>query len=347
VLRKLEARCIEFRSADTAETAAWIPSPQGSGAPATCENGTMRIVFAGTPEFAVPSLRALVDAGHEVLGAITREDAPLGRKRVLTPSPVAQAADELGIPVLKANRLGDEATEWVRGLGAELGVIVAYGGLVREPLLGLPEHGWINLHFSELPRWRGAAPVQRALQAGEQRLGVTVFRLVAELDAGDVLTRDARDFAPGTSAGEALTALAASGATPLLEAVAVLEADPDAGEPQIGEATYAHKLTRDDGRLDPARAAGEVLAHWAGVTPEPGAFVLHDGQPLKIHEMRPREQDVADSALSPGSVRLDGGTAILSLADGELELVRVQPAGKAAMDGAAWLRGRGGEAELS
>lgn len=304
----------------------------------------MRIVFAGTPEFAVPSLKTLVDAGHEVVGVVTREDAPLGRRRVLTPSPVAVAAGGFGIPVLKANRLGDEATEWVRGLAPDLGVIVAYGGLVREPLLSLPTLGWINLHFSELPSWRGAAPVQRALQAGGQRLGVTVFRLVEALDAGAVLTRDAQEFAPGTTAGEALTALALSGTGALLRAVDVLAADPEAGEPQTGDASYAHKLTRDDGRLDLGRPAAEVLAHWAGVTPEPGAYVLHDGQPLKLHELR----EVAGSrAASPGTVTLEKGTANLHLADGALELVTVQPAGKPAMDGAAWLRGRGGEAELS
>ncbi|QBE49946.1 methionyl-tRNA formyltransferase [Leucobacter triazinivorans] len=308
----------------------------------------MRIVFAGTPEFAVPSLRALVRAGHDVVGVITRADAPLGRKRVLTPSPVASAAEELGIPVHRANRLDDAATEWVRALAPELGVIVAYGGLVREPLLGLPEHGWVNLHFSELPRWRGAAPVQRALQAGEQRLGVTVFRLVEALDAGDVLSRDARDVPPGTSAGAALTDLAAFGTGALLAAIEALCADPAAGKPQQGEATYAHKLSREDGRLDLDRSASEVLAHWAGVTPEPGAFVLHDEQPLKLGEVRPvTSHAVSDEGGGDrGTVILHGGAAILRLAGGALELVRVQPAGKPAMDGAAWLRGRGGEAVL-
>lgn len=303
----------------------------------------MRILFAGTPEFAVPSLRALTGAGHEVVGVITREDAPLGRKRVLTPSPVAQTAAELGLPVLKANRLGAEATAWAEGLGAELGVIVAYGGLVREPLLSLPAHGWINLHFSELPRWRGAAPVQRALMAGEQRLGVTVFRLVPELDAGAVLSRGSRDFPPGTPAGDALTELAVFGTEALQHAILTLEADPAAGEPQHGETSYAHKLDRDDARLDLARPAALVLAHWAGVTPEPGAWVLVEGQPLKLHELRE-----ADPVPSPeGTVSLREGRAILSLPGGALELLRVQPAGKAAMDGAAWLRGRGGEAVLA
>lgn len=312
----------------------------------------MRIVFAGTPEFAVPSLRALVDAGHDVVGVITREDAPLGRKRVLTPSPVAQAAADLGIATLKANRLGDEATAWVAELAPELGVIVAYGGLVREPLLSDPKHGWINLHFSELPRWRGAAPVQRALEAGEQALGVTVFRLVAALDAGDVLTRDAREFAPGTSAGAALTELAEFGTAAVRDAVALLATDPNAGEPQSGEATYAHKLTREDGKLDLSRSAAEVLAHWAGVTPEPGAFALHEDQPIKLLELAVAGADAVPGA-QPGAVELVGGTVLLATgagADGApavLELRRVQPAGKPAMDAAAWLRGRGGSAVLA
>lgn len=304
----------------------------------------MRILFAGTPEFAVPSLAALASAGHEVAGVITREDAPLGRKRVLTPSPVAAAAEKLGIETLKANRLGEPATEWAEALAPDLGVIVAYGGLVREPLLSTPRLGWINLHFSELPRWRGAAPVQRALMAGEQRLGVTVFRLVEALDAGAVLTRDAREFAPGTSAGEALTSLAEFGTGALLEAVAALAADPEAGDPQVGETTYAHKLSRADGRIELAATTAEILAHWAGVTPEPGAFAMHGDAPLKLTELRPRE---GRGAGSPGTVTLVGGAAVLHSSDGELELARVQPAGKPAMDGAAWLRGRGGEAVLS
>lgn len=321
----------------------------------------MRIVFAGTPEFAVPSLRALVAAGHEVVGVITRLDAPLGRKRVLTPSPVARVADELGLPVLKQNRLDDAATEWVAGLGADLGVIVAYGGLVREPLLSAPAHGWINLHFSELPRWRGAAPVQRALMAGEQRLGVTVFRLVAELDAGAVLSRDERLFAPGTSAGAALTELAEFGTGALERAIGRLDDDPAAGEAQQGEASYAHKLERGDGRLDLARSGSEVLAHWAGVTPEPGAWVVvaalssSDGpdgpegsEPvLKLNEVALVEQAPGANDVPAGTVRLVDGRAILHLIDGALMLERVQPAGKAAMDGAAWLRGRGGQAVLA
>lgn len=308
--------------------------------------GGMRIVFAGTPEFAVPSLRALVDAGHDVVGVITREDAPVGRKRVLTPSPVAQAAESLNLPLHRTNRLGDAATAWVRSLDAELGVIVAYGGLVRDPLLSLPQHGWVNLHFSALPRWRGAAPVQRALMAGEQQLGVTVFRLVEALDAGDILTEAALEFPPGTPAGVALTELASFGTAALREAIRLIAHDPQAGTPQHGNASYAHKLTRDDARLDLARSTNEVLAHWAGVTPEPGAWVLCDGAPLKLHELRKLPVSHAAADREAGRAAMREGRAVLELSDGLLELTRVQPAGKATMDGAAWLRGRGGSAVL-
>ncbi|MBP6685390.1 MAG: methionyl-tRNA formyltransferase [Leucobacter sp.] len=308
----------------------------------------MRIVFAGTPEFAVPSLNALAAAGHEIVGVITREDAPLGRKRVLTPSPVAVAAEALGLDTLKANRLGEDATAWVAERAPELGVIVAYGGLLREPLLSLPDNGWINLHFSDLPRWRGAAPVQRALMAGEQELGVTVFRLVEALDAGDVLTRDSTSFAPGTSAGQALTELASTGTDALLAAVALLADDGQAGEPQVGEDTYAHKLTREDGLISfgSGTTAGAALAHWAGVTPEPGAYALLGDQPVKLTELRPFAGEVPED-LAAGEARLVGKVALLGCADGALELSRVQPAGKPAMDGNAWLRGRGGKAELA
>ena len=305
----------------------------------------MRILFAGTPEFAVPSLQSLHAADHEIVGVITREDAPLGRKRVLTPSPVALAAAKLGLPIFKANRLGDEATSWAAGLNADLGVIVAYGGLVREPLLTLPAHGWINLHFSDLPRWRGAAPVQRALMAGELELGVTVFRLVAALDAGDVLTRDSRVFEPGTSAGAALTDLAEFGTGALERATLAVAENGKAGTPQIGDATYAHKLSREDGHIDPSRASDAVLAHWAGVTPEPGAFVMLAEQPVKLTELRPYAGELPTELL-PGDAQLVGQTAVLRCGTGALELARVQPAGKPVMEGAAWLHGRNGKAEL-
>src|SRR6185437_8007745 len=161
----------------------------------------MRLVFAGTPAVAVPSLTALAER-FDVAAVITREDAPLGRKRILTPSPVADAASELDLPVIKANRLDDDVTRQVAGLEPDLGVIVAYGGLVREPLLSTPRLGWVNLHFSLLPRWRGAAPVQHALIAGDEIVGAAVFQLVPELDAGDVFAVLEHRPAGGETAGD-------------------------------------------------------------------------------------------------------------------------------------------------
>lgn len=314
----------------------------------------MRIVFAGTPDIAGPSLISISDAGHEVVGVITREDAPVGRKRLLVASTVAELAERLGIPVLKTNRPDDEALEWVRDLAPDLGVIVAYGGILREPLLSAPSLGWVNLHFSDLPRWRGAAPVQRALMAGEQRLGVSVFRLVEALDAGDVLARDSEEFPEGTPAGRALESLAAVGAGTLVRALDGLADGSLAGAPQEGEPTFAPKLARADGRLDLTRSATAVLAQWAGVTPEPGAYVEYEGEPLKLHELRlvpgtpaPPDPATGDHSATGSIAVIAGKRAILRLADGALELVRVQPAGKGAMDGAAWLRGKGGSAVLS
>ena len=306
----------------------------------------MRVVFAGTPDAAVPSLRALVaDPAIDVVGVITRHDAPLGRRRVLTPSPVAREAAEQGLAVHKANTLGGEEAAWLRDRAPDLGVIVAYGGLVPTEHLTIPARGWINLHFSHLPKWRGAAPVQRALMAGEERLGVTVFELVTALDAGAVLTSDSRDFPAGTTAGEALADLAEFGTAALMRAVTGLRDDSLVATPQSGEATYAHKLERRDGALDLRGTWRSVFAHWAGVTPEPGAYVMNDGSPLKLLDVR--AADAAETPLTAGTAKLAGGRPILHLSDGALELVRVQPAGKGAMNAADWLRGRGGSTVLT
>jgi methionyl-tRNA formyltransferase len=303
----------------------------------------MRLVFAGTPAVAIPSLRA-VAARHDVLSVITREDAPLGRKRVLTPSPVAVAADELGLPTIKANRLGEEATARVAELAPDLGVIVAYGGLVREPLLSLPRLGWINLHFSLLPRWRGAAPVQRAVIAGDAETGAAVFQLVPALDAGDVFSELRRPIGPDETAGELLDALAVSGAELLADTVDALAAGTATARAQVGEPTPAPKLSLDDARLDLGRPAAEVYARLRGVTPEPGAFALLDGERFKLVEARPA---LDEEALEPGRVELRGKRVLLGTGTSPLELRTVQPAGKRAMAAADWWRGRGGEAVLA
>ncbi|MET3567829.1 methionyl-tRNA formyltransferase [Leifsonia sp. 563] len=295
----------------------------------------MRIVFAGTPAVALPSLEA-VAARHEVVAVVTREDAPLGRKRVLTPSPVAEAAERLGLPVIKANRLGDDVTERITALQPDLGVVVAYGGLVREPLLSLPRLGWVNLHFSLLPRWRGAAPVQRAVIAGDTETGAAVFHLVPELDAGDVYAELRRPIGPDETAGELLSALAEEGAALLADTADALAAGTAAATPQEGEVTLAPKLTLEDARLDLTEPAERVSARLRGVTPEPGAFVLLDGERFKVHEARTTD---GEEPVAPGAVELRGKRVLVGTGTAPLELVTVQPAGKRAMPAADWLRG--------
>lgn len=295
----------------------------------------MRLVFAGTPAVAVPSLRALAAGPHDIVAVVTRSDAPLGRKRVLTPSPVAQAADELGIPIIKADRLDDDATAQIGALRPELGVIVAYGGLVREPLLSTPAHGWINLHFSLLPRWRGAAPVQRALIAGDAVTGASVFQLVAALDAGDVFAEERYEVPAGATSAEVLDDLAAIGA-PLLARVVDGIADGTAvSAAQEGEPTLAPKLTLEDGALDFSQDAETLLHRIAGVTPEPGAHTTLDGARFKLLRAAP----VDAPPLPPGRVAASGRDVIVGTGTTPLRLETVQPAGKGAMAAGDWFRG--------
>ena len=302
----------------------------------------MRLVFAGTPEPAVPSLRLLAASDHEIAAVITRADAPLGRKRVLTASPVAAAAHELGLDSIRTNRLDAEATERIAALRPDLGVIVAYGGLVREPLLSTPVHGWINLHFSLLPRWRGAAPVQHALIAGDRATGVSVFHLVADLDAGDVYGERRYPVPRAATAGEVLAALADEGAKLLAEVVEAIADGTAVAEAQQGETTLAPKLTDADGRVrwsDPQRA---MVDRVRGVTPEPGAHALIDGQRIKILRIALAPADAP--RLEPGRLALHDKLVLAGTGTEPIVLEAVQPAGKGAMRAADWWRGRRGAA---
>lgn len=295
----------------------------------------MRIVFAGTPEPALPSLRRLAASGHEVAGVVTRRDAPLGRKRVLTPSPVAALADELGLAVLKTDRLDEAATETIASWRPDLGVIVAYGGLVREPLLSVPVHGWINLHFSLLPAWRGAAPVQRALIAGDRVTGASVFQLVAALDAGDVFAETRYDVPRGATAADVLADLSGIGSETLSGVVDAIAAGTARAVAQSGEPTLAPKLTLADGELDFDLPADVVLDRYRGTTPEPGAHTSVAGTRLKVLAALRGP----DAGLPPRTVRLVGGDVLVGTAEGTVALRRVQPAGRAAMAAADWWRG--------
>ncbi|WP_167139687.1 methionyl-tRNA formyltransferase [Diaminobutyricimonas sp. TR449] len=298
---------------------------------------SLRIVFAGSPNAAVPSLQRLARSEHEIAAVITRDDSPQGRKRVLTPTPVADAAEALALPVIKANRLNAEVTAQIEAIAPDLGVIVAYGGLVREPLLSLPRLGWVNLHFSLLPRWRGAAPVQRAIIAGDELTGAAVFQLVEELDAGPVYGTMTQPIGRHQTAGHLLDSLADSGAELLAGVVDALGNGTARGDEQVGDVTVAPKLALDDGRLDFTEPAAVVYNRLRGVTPEPGAFADVEGTRLKIIEA-----GIAHDAMpiEPGSLELVGRRVLIGTADRPLELVRVHPAGKKPMDAAAWWRGR-------
>jgi methionyl-tRNA formyltransferase len=296
----------------------------------------MRVVFAGTPDPAVPSLRLLAASRHEIVGVVTRQDAPLGRKRVLTPSPTASAAQELGLPVIKTDRLDAEATNRIAALEPDLGVIVAFGGLVREPLLSTPRLGWINLHFSLLPRWRGAAPVQHALIAGDEVVGAAVFQLVPELDAGDVFAVLEHRPVGGETAGDVLDDLAHRGAYLLEDVVDQLAAGTAVATPQEGRPTLAPKLTLDDGRIRWNEPAHAVLNRVRGVTPEPGAHAELDGARVKILAAGPA---ATAHELAPGEVALVGKDVLAGTADEPIVLVTVQPAGRGSMAAADWWRG--------
>lgn len=297
----------------------------------------MRIVFAGSPAAAVPSLRALASSGHRVVTVVTREDSPRGRRGELTPTPVAVVAEELGLPVLKANRLNGAVTAEIAALDADLGVIVAYGGLVREPLLSTPRLGWINLHFSLLPRWRGAAPVQHAIIAGDERTGATVFQLVPELDAGAILGQLGTGIGGMQSAGNLLDELSRSGADLVVRVVDALASGAARPVEQHGEVTLAPKLTLEDGRLDWSRPAAEIHNRVRGVTPEPGAFTTVGGERLKVLSTAIAH---GEAPLEPGVIELRRKTVLVGTATDPIELLVVHPAGRKAMDGPSWWRGR-------
>lgn len=298
----------------------------------------MRLVFAGTPDAAVPALRVLAASDLDIVSVITRRDAPVGRKRVLTPSPVAAAAAELGLETIKADRLDAAATEQISRLNPDLGVIVAYGGLVREPLLSAPAHGWINLHFSLLPRWRGAAPVQHALIAGDAVTGASVFQLVAALDAGDVFAEQTYPVPEGATAGDVLATLATAGADLLAEVVDAISTGKATAVPQTGEPTIAPKLGDEDGRVRWNENRDAILSRIRGVTPEPGAHTTIDGGRVKILAAGPAAPDAP--RLDPGEPALLDRRLVVGTATEPVALERVQPAGKSPMAAADWWRGR-------
>ena len=296
----------------------------------------MRVLFAGTPAVAVPSLDALTKAGFDVVAVLTRPDAPVGRKRVLTPSPVAARAMELGIEVIRAAKVDADTTARIAEFAPDVAAIVAYGGIVPKAALGVPRHGWVNLHFSLLPAWRGAAPVQRSIIAGDDVTGAVTFQLEEGLDTGPVFGTLTEAIRPEDTAGDLLERLSISGAVLLNQTLSAIDAGQAAPQPQNGEISLAPKLTLDDGRLDWQQPALALNRRARGVTPEPGAWTTLEGQRVKLEPvaLRPEVKD-----LHPGSIRVEGKSVLVGTGSHAVELGRIQPAGKKMMSSADWARG--------
>ncbi len=297
----------------------------------------MRVLFAGTPDVAVPSLDALVRAGFDVVAVLTRPDAPLGRKRVLTPSPVAARAAELGIPVIHATKVDDGVTARVAGFEPDVAAIVAYGGLIPRAALDVPRHGWVNLHFSLLPAWRGAAPVQRSIIAGDDVTGAVTFLLEEGLDTGPVFGTLTESVHPDDTSGALLDRLSHSGAVLLAQTLSAIDAGQAAAVPQQGDVSLAPKLSLEDGRLDWRQPALAISRRARGVTPEPGAWTMLAGQRVKLEPVRPRPES---AALPPGQLAMDGKVVLVGTGSHPVELTRIQPSGKKMMAAADWARGQ-------
>lgn len=298
----------------------------------------MKILFAGTPNIAVTVLGGLMNLGHEIVGVLTREDAPSGRKRELTASPVAEYAQRHGLKVIKSNRLSAPDHVEISRLGADLAIVVAYGAILKTEALELLKEGWFNLHFSLLPEYRGAAPVQHAILQGKTETGVTLFKIDEGLDTGDIVGQVETKIEPDEDAGILLQRLAHLGITLLSEKLPMIYSGMHELITQSGDATFAPKLTRDKAKIDFAQDSATVHNLVRAMNPEPVAWTTADGESVRVIEVRPV---AGNSALKPGSIiRTDAQPAVVCNRGELLELVRVQPAGKKVMSGADWIRGQ-------
>lgn len=321
----------------------------------------MRLIFAGTPEPAVVALEKLAASDHEVVAVITRPDARRGRGRTLRPSPVAEAAERLGIEVLKPTTLrrgtedGDAVRERIAAIAPDCIPVVAYGNLIGKDLLDAAPHGWVNLHFSLLPRWRGAAPVQAAIGAGDAVTGVSVFQIEEGLDTGDVLLAMEEPIRPEDTADDLLTRLAYAGGDLLVSAMDGLAGGTVRPEPQVGEATYAHKVQPEDARICWSAPADEVDRRIRAYTPGPGAWTLLGEDRFKVGPVTlaeaPAEADAApeggapsdEGRLAPGAIRVSKREVIVGTGTVPVRLGKIQPPGKPRMAAADWGRGLHGE----
>jgi methionyl-tRNA formyltransferase len=299
----------------------------------------MRIVFFGTPEFAVASLRALLRERFTLAGIVTQPDKPQGRSRsALIPPPVKVAALEAGLPVLQPTRpVGDLFLASLRRLEADIGVVVAYGHILRPEVLETPPRGMINVHASLLPRFRGAAPIQHALLAGDRETGISIMRMEEGLDSGPVLHRVATTIEDGETAGSLTARLGALGAGALVEALSLLAAGAERPQPQDpAGATYAPKVGREAARLDWTRDAAALERQVRAFDPAPGAWTTLDGVPVKLFGALP-----AVGTGDPGTVLAASDRLVVACGSGAVAVREVQPAGRNRLSVQEWVRGRG------
>ncbi|MGE0255027.1 MAG: methionyl-tRNA formyltransferase [Alphaproteobacteria bacterium] len=296
----------------------------------------LRLAFFGTPDFSVPALGALRAAGHDIAAVYTRAPKPAGRGGRLTPSPVHAAAEAAGIAVRTPRTLKDaEVQADFAALGLDAAVVVAYGLLLPAAILDAPRLGCLNIHASLLPRWRGAAPIQRAILAGDDTTGVTIMRMDTGLDTGPMLLAEAVPIGPRETAGTLHDTLAGLGARLVVAALDGLAAGTLAARPQPEDGiTYAAKLAREEERLDWTRPAGELDRRVRAFAPAPGAWFEHAGGRIKV---RAAEVAAHGSAAAPGTLLDDALT--VACGEGTLRLLTVQREGRAPMDAAAFLRG--------
>ncbi len=298
----------------------------------------MRLLFAGTPHVAIPALEALHESAHEVVAVLTRADAAAGRGRRQVPSPVRNRANELGIPVITDRPRGSDFIDQLSELRVDCAAVVAYGEILPADTLAAIPHGWVNLHFSLLPAWRGAAPVQRAIIAGDEITGATTFGIVPELDAGPVYGTTTETIRPRDTAGDLLGRLADSGAGLLL---ATLDAIADGSARPIDQdqhgVSIAPKLQPADARVAWSHPALAVDRRIRGCTPEPGAWTtLPDGSRLGLGAVRLRSEV---TGLAPGELLVTKKEVLAGTATHAVQLGEVAPAGKKHMAAADWARG--------
>jgi methionyl-tRNA formyltransferase len=297
----------------------------------------MRVVFAGTPEVAVPALDAVAASRHELVGVVTRPDAPSGRGRKLVASPVAQRAGELGVPVLKpAHPREPDFQAALASLRPDACPVVAYGALLPQSALDLVPYGWINLHFSVLPHWRGAAPVQHALWAGDEVTGATTFRIVKALDAGPVFGVMTERIRPDDTAGDLLARLAEGGAGLLVQTLDGIEnGSLDAREQQEDGVSFAPKIQVEDARIDWTDPAVAIDRQVRACTPAPGAWSTFEGERIKIGAVALTD----GPALEPGVLEVTKNAVLVGTATAPVRLGAVKAFGKRQMAAADWARG--------